>query len=171
MPVLFVRILVNMILGGRASGETSTQSVPMAHFRILLVLDDSSNSPLSIELNSVGLVTTTGLTRMHVISRNWTHSAGTTRVLAEQDVHFIPGHALPTVDTVLNLLVGNKRHHYMLHASGSGCRYWTKVVLQDLIRAGYMAPGSDSIVATIKDEIAKANPQILMLADAEGTFF
>ena len=59
----------------------------------------------------------------------------------------------------------------MLHESGSGCRYWTKVVLQDLISAGYMAPGCDGIVDAVRAEIFAENPEILMITDAEGKFF
>lgn len=156
-----------MISGTSASGK----SAKMAHFRILLVLNDSITHPRAIQLNSMGYALTTGETKMLVSSHNWSHSAGRTPLLCEKNVKFIPGKALPTVDAILNILVNKKRHHYKLHKSGSGCRYWTKVALQDLIGAGYMAAGSEEVVDTMKTEISTSHPSVLMLDDAEGQFF
>ena len=165
--VRFVRVFANEIPG--QSAKPGAKPVAMAHFRILLVLDDNPVHPASVELNSMG-VTATGDTKLVVSSRGWIVSNGRTPKLAEKDVHPVAGATL-TVDKVLDLLVSKNRHHYKLHQSGSGCRYWTKVVLHDLIGVGYLPPGSDGVVDAMVTDILKVRPNVLMLTNAEGTFF
>ena len=168
-PVLFIRVIVNEVTGQQTSQSGQATSIKMAHFRILLVLDDSEATAASIELNSTRMMSG-GTTRLLVVSRAWTHSNSSSPVLSERDIYFIPG-VTPTVNNVLDLLVGKNRHHYKLHDSGSGCRYWTKVVLQDLIGAYYLPAGSDGVVAAIMADIQRTRPNVLMLANADGTFF
>ncbi|KAM5542103.1 hypothetical protein V8D89_004413 [Ganoderma adspersum] len=169
-PVISIRIIANQVLGQAASAADGTVPVAnMAHFRILLVVDESTGHPASVELNSMGMAVT-GTTKLVVASRQWVHSAGTAAKLADEVILPLQGKVL-TVDNILDMLIRNCRHHYRLHNSGSGCRYWTKVVLEDLVNVGFLPVGSERVVAAIMEHIRKTRPQIYMLANAQGQFF
>ncbi len=130
----------------------------MAHFRFLLrlVLDDDPGHPAAVELNLMGVTTTRDISLLVVYSRNWIVSAvkaQATKSARERDmIHPSPAEKTLAVDEILDLVVNNnrgRRYNLKLHTSGSGCRYWTKVILGDLVAVGYPATGSNAVVNAI----------------------
>jgi hypothetical protein len=85
-------------------------------------------------------------------------------------------HYLPVVQNNLtvsdfhDLLVRNKRHHYMYDGRGSGCLSWTKKLIQDFSEIGWLDQGAEDSFTEYLADVRRDVSGDFYIPEDSGTF-
>ncbi|KIM36182.1 hypothetical protein M413DRAFT_31933 [Hebeloma cylindrosporum] len=126
------------------AAEYAIGDLPVAHFRIFLVLSEGRGA---IQLNSKAFESHTTMLVVKYCSYDYSKSRGFMGTMT------IPVIQAFTVREALEKLLSLNRDHYRLvPQTGSGCRYWCSVVIADFIQCGWLYEG----YADLFDRLASA---------------
>ncbi|KAF9029509.1 hypothetical protein BDZ89DRAFT_1065296 [Hymenopellis radicata] len=139
----------------------------LAHFRLYLQLKGEDSS---VMLNSSGadredwIVTT-----LHIVYYPYPFSTSENKLV----VHTIPVHREFTVHEAIVALLARNRDRYRLEPqSGSGCRHWCKVVLQDFGEYDWVDAAAAATVEHATSSIKEQYPDVDVPTPApRGVFF
>ncbi|KAG8709044.1 hypothetical protein FRC08_018576 [Ceratobasidium sp. 394] len=107
---------------------------------------------------------------------------GFTGVLMVQSVPYVMTHSSAaasmypvivdiTVDSILGLITKHGREQYIFGVSGTGCRFWCSVVLQDMEQANIVRAGSLYNFSGAVERLNQTNPVRFPLPTPQGAFY
>ncbi|GBE81776.1 hypothetical protein SCP_0401490 [Sparassis crispa] len=76
-----------------------------------------------------------------------------------------------TVNDLLSVIIDKKRHQYKYDDSGSGCRYWCTVVVDDWEQQGLVTPGAHNELENHISQLSGKNPARVPMPVRKGTFY
>lgn len=101
------------------------------HFRVSLVLPNDCSIHLNMLPSGVGTNMITGLLQIH--HKLYAYSTENTITFS-----VTPALGGKTAAEVLTHILGNRRDKYTFNNEGYGCRYWSDVILQDLVGGNFI---------------------------------
>ncbi|KAK7696304.1 hypothetical protein QCA50_000958 [Cerrena zonata] len=135
-------------------------------FRLFLVI----NRKASVELQTYRLSQATGICNVLVIRRKYVFS---TKNLVQQHQMLCANEGNLTVEQVINHIIHVKeRYKYKFDCeTGSGCRYWCNIVVQDLEDLGLLSAGTAAGMLEWGDGVAELDRSHMSIPATPGTFY
>lgn len=136
------------------------------HFRLFCVIDEDN----SVELQTFRLSTSTGICRLLVIDRNYASS--NKNQLDKHEMPCVEGREFTIKEVIDYILHVKKRYKYLFDCdTGSGCRYWCNVVVQDLEDFGLLPVGTTVAMVTWGDRVAETDREHMNIPATQGIFY
>lgn len=136
------------------------------YFRLFCAISEEK----SVEFQAFRISASSGICR--VFAKERPYASTNKNLVAEHRMPCSTESTFTAKQVVEYVIHEKKRYQYTYDKkTGSGCRYWCNVVVQDLEELGLLPPGSASGMVEWGDGVARSDPEWMPEKAVEGTFY